>query len=145
MKCRLALIVAAQLTLAAATHNAAAQNQRRDPTPNDTLQSPEVLADNRVIFRIYAPQASEVTISGDWTSQGLGPGGKLEKDAQGVWSITVGPLPADLYSYAFSVDGVKTLDPKNASVKQGIRGVDNMFFIAGEEAEFEDNQAVPMV
>jgi enterochelin esterase family protein len=96
-----------------------------------------------VTFRIYAPKASDVTISGDWISQGLGTGGELEKDAQGIWSITVGPLPADVYSYAFTVDGVKTLDPKNAAIKQGIRGVDNMFFLAGEAAAFEDNQAVP--
>jgi enterochelin esterase family protein len=75
--------------------------------------------------------------------QGLGTGGDLAKDAQGVWSITVGPLPADVYSYAFTVDGVKTLDPKNAGIKQGIRGADNMFFLAGEAAAFEDNQAVP--
>jgi enterochelin esterase family protein len=143
MKYRLSLIVAAQLALAAFTHDAAGQNQRGNPTPNDTLQSPEKLNDNRVTFRIFAPKASEVTISGDWISQGLGTGGKLEKDAQGVWSITVGPLPADLYSYAFTVDGVKTLDPRNASIKQGIRGVDNMFFLAGDDAEFEDNQAVP--
>jgi hypothetical protein len=44
------------------------------------------------MFRIYAPKASEVRVSGDWIAQGRGTGGKLEKDDQGVWSITVGPL-----------------------------------------------------
>jgi enterochelin esterase family protein len=35
------------------------------------------------------------------------------------------------------------LDPRNAGIKQGIRGADNMFFLAGEAAAFEENQAVP--
>jgi hypothetical protein len=29
---------------------------------------------------------------------------KLEKNEQGVWATTVGPLVPDFYSYAFSVD-----------------------------------------
>jgi enterochelin esterase family protein len=68
---------------------------------------------------------------------------KLEKDKEGVWSLTVGPLVPDFYSYAFNVDGVKTLDPKNATIKQGIAGLDNMLHVPGKEAAFEDNQKVP--
>jgi enterochelin esterase family protein len=120
-----------------------AQFAPRQPTPNDTLKSPEVLPDHRVAFRIYAPKASEVTVSGDWIAQGLGTGGKLEKDDQGVWSITVGPLAPDFYSYTFTVDGVRTVDPKNAMIKQGIASVDSMFEVPGEEAAFEENQPVP--
>jgi enterochelin esterase family protein len=122
---------------------ALAQPAQRQPTPNDTLVSPEVHSDKRVTFRIYAPKASEVTLGGDWIAQGLGSGGKLEKDEKGVWSITVGPLPPDFYSYSFIVDGIRTLDPKNATIKQGVTSLDNMFFLPGAEAAFEDNQAVP--
>lgn len=120
-----------------------AQPAQRQPTPNDTLKSPEVLSDGRVVFRIYAPKASEVTVGGDWIPQGLGAGGKLTKEDNGVWSITVGPLPADFYSYSFTVDGVRTLDPKNAMIKQGINSVDNMFFLPGTDAAYQDNKAVP--
>lgn len=74
---------------------ASAQTPRREPTPNDTLKSPEILPDNRVTFRIYASKASEVSVGGDWIAQGRGTGGKLEKDDKGVWSITVGPLVPD--------------------------------------------------
>lgn len=122
---------------------ALAKQTPRQPTPNDTLKSPEVLSDSRVVFRIYAPKADEVTVGGDWISQGLGTGGKLTKDEQGVWSITVGPLPADFYSYSFMVDGVRTLDPKNAMIKQGITSLDNMFLVPGAGATFEDTQNVP--
>lgn len=118
--------------------HATAQQPQRKPTPNDTLVSPEVQADHKVTFRIYAPKASEVTVGGDF-----GTPAKLTKDDNGVWSATVGPLTPDFYSYSFSVDGVKTLDPKNASIKQGIAGNDNMFFVPGKEADFEDNKNVP--
>ena len=62
---------------------AAAQPPRRAPTPNDTLKSPEVLPDNHVVFRIYAPKATEVTVGGDWVTQGRGTAGKLEKQSPG--------------------------------------------------------------
>ncbi len=128
-------------TAAPGRTEAATPRRPRQPAPTDTLTSPEVLPDHRVTFRIHAPKASEVTVGGDWL-QGPGPA-KLEKDERGVWSVTVGPLVPDLYSYAFSVDGVKTVDPRNATVKQGISGLDSMFFVAGPEAEFEDNRPVP--
>ena len=116
---------------------------RRTPSPNDALKSPEVLADRRVTFRIYAPKAGEVSVGGDWISQGLGTGGKLEKDDKGIWAITIGPLVPDFYSYTLTVDGVRTLDPRNAMIKQGINSVENMFFVPGDEAAFQDNQPVP--
>ena len=104
--------VAALLAIVAAFAPSHAQAQVA-PNPGATLRSCEVLPDGKVVFRIYAPKASEVTVSGDWVTQGLGTGGTLQKDAQGVWSIAVGPLPPDVYTYTFTVDGVRTLDPRN--------------------------------
>ena len=77
-------------------------------------------------------------MSGDF-----GAGGKLTKDEKGVWSITVGPLTPDFYSYTFHVDGVRTIDPKNAMIKQGINSLDSMFLVPGAEAEFEATKDVP--
>jgi len=130
-------VVLSLMFLAAAV---SAQPPKKEPTPNDTLVSPEVLADRKVTFRIYAPKASEVTLRGDWMEAGPV---KLEKDAKGVWAATVGPLAPDFYSYAFTVDGVRTLDPKNATIKQGLNSLDNMFFLPGKEADFQDNRKVP--
>ncbi|MFO0843558.1 MAG: alpha/beta hydrolase-fold protein [Gemmataceae bacterium] len=119
---------------------AAGQPTKRQPTPNDRLVSPEVRPDRKVTFRIYAPKAAEVTLRGDWMT---GPPMKLEKGDDGVWSATAGPLTPDFYSYVFTVDGVRTLDPKNATIKQGVTSLDNMFFLPGPEADFQDNKAVP--
>jgi enterochelin esterase-like enzyme len=126
------------LLLLASAPRSAAQRPRREPTPNDALVSPEVLADHRVTFRLYAPKASEVTVAGDF-----GPPAKMTKDDKGVWSVTVGPLTPDFYSYHFSVDGVKTVDPKNSVIKPGISSVDSMVFVPGKEADFEDLKEVP--
>jgi hypothetical protein len=113
----------------------------RPPTPNDSLISPRVAADGRVTISIYAPKASEASIIGDWLT--IFASVPLQKGADGVWSIDVGPLPADFYSYGLIVDGVETLDPKNPMIKQGIAGVDNMFLVPGEGIAFADNQLVP--
>src|SRR5437870_1186809 len=73
------------------------------------LRSPEILPDHRVTFRIAAPKASDVRITGDLVSSAQA----LQKDEKGVWSITLGPLKPDLYSYRFSVDGHTVVDPSN--------------------------------
>lgn len=118
----------------------AAAQPKKDPNPAASLVSPEVHPDKKVTFRIFAPKASEVTLRGDWMT---GPPAKLEKDDKGVWSAAVGPLTPDFYSYAFTVDGVRTLDPRNPTIKQGITSLDNMFFLPGPEADFQDNKPVP--
>jgi enterochelin esterase family protein len=115
-----------------------AQFPRRRATPNDALRSPEVLADKMVTFRIYAPKAEEVSVGGDF-----GRGGAMTKDEQGIWSLTVGPLTPDYYSYSFTVDDVRTVDPKNPMIKQGVASLDSMFLVPGDEAEFEATKEVP--
>jgi enterochelin esterase family protein len=116
---------------------------RAPPSAHSDLVSPEVLPDNRVTFRIYAPKASEVSVEGEWIRQGLGAGGLLTRDEEGVWSRTVGPLPPDFYTYAFTVDGVPTMDPQNTAIKPGNRRLENMFLVPGAEAEFAATRAVP--
>jgi enterochelin esterase family protein len=37
----------------------------------------------------------------------------MSKDAAGVWSVTIGPLKPEYYTYEFVVDGVGVLDPRN--------------------------------
>ena len=75
-------------------------------------KSPEVSADSRVTFRLRAPNAKEVAVTGM-------PGGRLvmQKDEQGVWSITTDAMKPDMYSYSFSIDGATVTDPGNSAFK----------------------------
>jgi enterochelin esterase-like enzyme len=92
-----------------------AVNSFAQTPPPDGLVSPEVHADGKVTFRIRAAKASEVTLFGDW----MPPGSKhpMTKDAEGVWSTTVGPIEATIHLYSFTVDGVMLADPVNPRIK----------------------------
>lgn len=115
---------------------------QRIPTPNDTLKSVQVLADGRVKFSIYAPKASEVSVSGDY-ARVFGPQ-KLVKDDIGVWSVlSDGPLKPDVYTYDFTIDGVKTFDPKNPMYKESLNGFSNIMEIKGVENDFQTMKDVP--
>src|ERR1035437_9090359 len=63
------------------------------------VRSPEVSPDGKVTFRLRAPNAKEVAVTG------IGQRLAMQKDDQGVWSATTEALQPDLYTYAFSVDG----------------------------------------
>jgi enterochelin esterase family protein len=87
---------------------AAAQPQRRQLTPNDTLTAFTVNPDGSATFRFYAPNAGEVRLGGEIEGKTVG------KSADGVWTMTTAPnARPDVYRYFFIVDGAKVYDPKN--------------------------------
>jgi enterochelin esterase-like enzyme len=99
------------------------------------LQSPEVLPDRRVTLRLHAPRAAEVTVAGEWTRPDGAPNApqKLARDAQGTWSITVGPLAPNIYIYVFNVDGMVITDPVNPLVKLRARTSASMVEVPGQQ------------
>jgi enterochelin esterase family protein len=110
-------------------------------TPNDTLKSPVVASDGRVTFQLYAPRATEVTLR----SEGPAPfaNAKLQKNEAGVWSATVGPMPADLYIYWYDVDGMTVADPRNPRPRVNLTTVRNFVLVPGPATEFFAEKAVP--
>jgi enterochelin esterase-like enzyme len=83
--------------------------------PPDGLTSPEVHGDRTVTFRVRAPKAGEVTLSGDWIP--VGKSQPMTKGADGVWSITTEPLEANGHLYWFNLDGLAIADPINPVIK----------------------------
>jgi enterochelin esterase family protein len=118
--------------------------QPAGPPANRTpaVRSPELHSDRRVTFRIYAPKATEVTVSGEFEVGA--PAHRLTKDAQGVWSITVGPFEPELYEYDFIVDGVQMLDPRNPVVKynRGPAAISSLLDIRGSSPRAFDVRPV---
>ena len=109
------------------------------------IKSPEINPDNSVTFRIMAPNAQEVKLSGDWMkAEGMAPASVvMEKGKKGVWSYTTKPLASELYSYSFTIDGFKTTDPNNPFLNRDVASVTNIFIIGGGQADLYKVNDVP--
>lgn len=95
--------------LVAACGAAVLAAQDRGPT----IDSPAVHDDGRITFRVLAPQAQAILLNAPWAGERQ----PLSKGEDGIWSLTVGPVPPAIYSYTFQLDGVRVLDPHNTAVK----------------------------
>jgi len=109
------------------------------------INSPEINPDNSVTFQLLAPNADEVKLSGDWMKpEGMAPASvAMTKGDKGVWSYTTEPLGSELYSYSFSVDGLKTTDPNNPFLIRDVASVTNIFIIGGGQADLYKVNDIP--
>lgn len=65
---------------------------------------PQILPDNRVVFRVKAPEAQKVQID-------LGKKYDAVKDTSGFWSVTTEPISRGFHYYSLVIDGVPLADP----------------------------------
>jgi enterochelin esterase family protein len=118
------------------------------------ITSPEVNADNTATFRLFAPEAQKVEITGDFlpTQKMETPMGEfdapgkvlLSKDEKGIWTYTTPtPLAPELYSYSLIIDGVTVTDPNNAYMIRDIASVTSIFIISGGRADLYKVNDVP--
>ena len=112
-------------------------------TPVTALVSPEVHPDRTVTFRFRAPQATQVQLVGE-VLQGKGPQ-PMTKDEAGLWTITIGPVPPEIWIYNFRVHGVDVTDPSNPAVKPVPPGFAMSSFVEvpGDSPSFYDSRPVP--
>lgn len=118
------------------------------------ITSPVINDDNTVTFRLYAPKAIKVEVQGDFlppvknkTSFGYmdGPGKvEMKEGENGIWEYTtLSPLPSELYSYSFILDGQKMPDPNNVYQVRDIASITNIFIVGGGLADNYMVQDVP--
>ncbi|MBS0211341.1 MAG: esterase [Planctomycetes bacterium] len=91
-----------------------------------------------VTFELAAPQAKQVTVSGEWAQNKPE---LLVRDDKGVWRVTI-PLAPNIYSYTLRVDGAPIVDPKNSQVKTG-RSLTNYVLVPANPPASYELQAVP--
>jgi enterochelin esterase family protein len=119
--------------------------------------SPEVMADRRVAFRILAPQAQNVRLTGSDIPALAGGGGRgaanapaatpppnpgqMKKGDNGVWEVVLGPLDPGAYRYSFNVDGVTVVDPRNSAVSESLSNVSSLVVVPG--SDLFDTKNVP--
>ena len=110
------------------------------------LKSPEINADKTVTFRFFAPKADSVFVTGDFLPTmkiksrfGLVDVPKpalLKKDDKGVWTYTTEALAPELYSYSFTVNGLRSVDPNNPFLNRDVATVTNIFIVGGPQADY---------
>jgi enterochelin esterase-like enzyme len=72
-----------------------------------------------------------------------GHGLPMTKDGSGLWSVTTPALQPELCAYTFSVDGVRTLDPRNYNVARDGVGFMNTVLAPGESSAVFQPRPVP--
>ena len=108
---------------------------------NAPVVSPEIHENKTVTFRLRAPKAVKVQVTGDFLAKGVA---DLVENKEGVWEYTTPePLKPELYGYTFLVDGLKINDPSNVYMIRDVATITNVFIIGGERADLYKVNDVP--
>ena len=109
------------------------------------VTSPEIGADRRITFRVYAPSAQKVELRSPGDIPGVSGRGvappQLTKNGEGTWETTVGPVPAGAYRYQFVVDDVTVVDSRNPMTSQTNTTVYSLAVVHG--SDLFDTKSVP--
>lgn len=80
------------------------------------IKGPEIIDDNRAVFKINAPGATEVKVINLSDSAAMGDNEYiLARDDKGIWSVTTEPCRPGLHYYELSIDGARVADPASPS------------------------------
>ena len=93
------------------------------------VNSPEVHADRSVTFRFRDPNAKEVLLAREGAQRI-----PMQKDEEGVWTVTTDPLEPDLYGYSFVADGVGLIDPSNPGMKPNLLNTTSVVHVPGAQS-----------
>ena len=118
------------------------------------LVSPEIHDNNTVTFRLKAPGATKVQITGDFlpvlireSAWGVTEEAgivDMVKNSEGIWEYTTSAsLAPEFYSYFYVVDGMKIPDPHNVHQIRDIALITSLFIIGGERADLYKVNDVP--
>ncbi|MGV3518088.1 alpha/beta hydrolase-fold protein [Luteitalea sp.] len=108
--------------------------------------SPEVTDQGMVTFRLKAPRAQEVQLSAGTIAAALGRPTStwpFTKGADGTWTLTIGPIPQNLYVYKFLIDGVSVVDPGNTIGGFGNQPGYSTLVVHGNGPAYYDARPVP--
>lgn len=140
------------LSLMAASWSPCAAQQSIWGVP--TIISPDIHEDNTVTFRLDAPKARQVIVTGDFLpakkittpngSYEVPGSAELKRNEAGMWEFTTdAPLSPELYSYAYLVDSLRINDPNDVYMLRDVVMVSNIFIVPGERADLYRVNNVP--
>ena len=125
-------VLCAMATAQQAKPQQAKPAQPQTPQRPAWLDTPEVHSDNSVTFRFLAPNAQDVKLAREGAEQVA-----MQKDDNGVWSVTTAPLTPDYYGYSIIVDGVRSIDPFNHLLKPNLLSTESMVHVPGPALPWE--------
>ncbi|MBZ9631686.1 esterase [Salegentibacter sp. LM13S] len=96
---------------------------------------PQILPDNRVSFRIDAPEAKKVQID-------LGRKYDMEKDSSGTWTVTTDSIGQGFHYYSLVIDDVAVADPASETF-YGMGRMASGIEIPSRQGEFYALKDVP--
>lgn len=121
------------------------------------LVSPEINPDNTVTFRVRAPKAVLVQVTGDFLPtmkqkvkfgdnemeiDATGVANLTEKD--GVWEYTTPePVAPEFYTYHFLIDGQRMLDLNNVYVNRDVSTLSSILLVGGGRSDLYKVTDVP--
>jgi len=107
------------------------------------LVSPEMNG-NTITFRFRAPKAIKVELNGDFlpakeqkTDFGtfmMPAPVEMTEGKEGVWEYTVDNVAPDFYSYSFTVDGIRMMDPNNLQTIRDGQNMSSLIIVPGEKS-----------
>lgn len=115
------------------------------------LVSPEVSPDRRATFRLRAPQARQVLLTGPvllGIAHAAGAAPKTAplpfgQEADGLWTLTTPPIPPGIYVYRLRVDGLDIVDPNNTLNGYSNQPAYGLIVVPGEGPAIYDARPVP--
>lgn len=96
---------------------------------------PQIFPDNRVVFKVKAPEAVKVQID-------LGKKYDMVKDAEGTWNLTTDVINKGFNYYSLLIDGVAVADPSSESF-YGMGRMASGIEIPNKEGDFYALNNVP--
>ena len=107
--------------------------------------SPEVRDDRTVVFRVKAPDAHQVALTGGPMLLAIGASKPVPftKGADGVWTLTVGPVKPNMYVYKLIIDGVTVPDPNNTLTGFADQPGYSQLVVHGDGPAYYDARNVP--
>lgn len=95
--------------------------------------------DGAVTFRLRVPKGEKVLLHGQWRREPF----PLEPGEKGMWSVKVDAVPAGVWEYSFSVDGLNVIDSFNPALKPQRQPTKNILHIPSNPPAAWDWQDVP--
>ena len=103
--------------------------------------SPEILPDKRLVFRLFAPDATTVALRGGDIPAPARANAQFVKGANGVWEMTTGAVEPGAYRYVFVVNGVGVIDPRNTAISESNTTTWSVAAVPG--SDLMDTKTVP--